>query len=98
MSNSGPIPGDHLSKDKKVKVVPKNPVIQFTPAKDGLDNLKKVQADLEEGSLDHAIVLYRRDGDDYYLPLTDSTYETFGWMMQKTIVAMSVEDEGTEQE
>jgi hypothetical protein len=96
MSNpEGPI---HLSGTEKVKAVPKTPVIQFTPAKDGLDNLKKVQTDLEEGSLDHAIILYRRDGDDYYLPLTDSTYETFGWMMQKTIVAMAVEDEGIEQE
>lgn len=82
----------------KMKVVPKNPVIQFTPVKKGLENLGKVKKDLENGKIEHAVILYRRDGEDYYIPLTESPYETFGWMMQKAMIAMAVEDEGVEEE
>ena len=81
----------------KMKVVPKNPVIEFTPTKDltkkGLENLEKIRKGLEDGKIEHAVVLYRRDDEDYYMPLTDSPYETFGWMMQKAIIAMAVEDD-----
>lgn len=78
----------------KMKVVPKNPVIQFTPTKKGLENLEKIKKYLEDGNMEHAVILYRRDDEDYYMPLTDSSYETLGWMMQKAILAMTVEDEG----
>ena len=95
MDNSeGPIPDHFLRENKKVKAVPnKSSVIQFVPIKKGLENLKKIKKDLEDGKIEHAIVLYRRDGEDYYMPLTDSSYETFGWMMQKAMIAMAVEDD-----
>lgn len=84
-----------MKKKNKIKLVP--PVIQFIPHKKGLANLKNLKKDLEDGSIEHAIVIYRKDGEDWYLALTDSFYETFGWMLQKTIIHMSsVEDEGSE--
>ena len=80
-----------------MKVVPKTPVLGFTPAKDstkkGLESLENIKKGLEDGKIEHAIVLYKRDDEDYYLPLTDSSYETFGWMMQKAIIAMVEDDE-----
>jgi len=94
----GPIPDHFLRENKKVKVIPKNPVIEFIPTKKGLKNLEKIKKDLEEGNIEHAVVLYRRDDEDYYLPLTDSSYETFGWMMQKAIVTMVEDDDGMDDE
>lgn len=73
-----------------------SPVIQFIPHKKGLANLKNLKKDLADGNIEHAIVIYRKDGEDWYLALTDSTYETLGWMLQKTVVAMSVEDSEAE--
>ena len=75
---------------KKVKVIP--------IPKPGLKNLAMVMDGLKDGSIDRAVVIYRQNGEEYYLALTDSSYEALGWMVQKTIIALATEDGDIEEE
>ena len=75
---------------KKVKVIP--------IPKLGLKNLAMVMDGLKDGSIDHAVIVYKKDEQDYYVALTDSSYETLGWMLQKAVTCLVVEDGDTEEE
>ena len=79
-------------KQKKLKVIPiRNPKL-------GLKVLKMVMKGLEDGSISHAVIIYKKDEQDYYASLTDSSYETLGWMLQKANIAMVVENGENEEE
>ncbi len=75
---------------KKVKVVP--------IPKPGLKALATVMEGLQDGSIEHAVIVYKKDEEDYYIALTDSSYETLGWMLQKALTCLVVEDGDIEEE
>ena len=75
---------------KKVKVIP--------IPKLGLKNLAMVMDGLKDGSIEHAVIVYKKDEQDCYIALTDSSYETLGWMLQKAVTCMAVEDGDIEEE
>ncbi len=74
---------------KKVKVVSFN--------KEGLKNLGIIVKGLEDGSIEDAVIIYKKDEETYYIALTDSSFETLGWMLHKANVCMVIEDGESEE-
>ncbi len=82
-----------------LKEVPPKKTVKIVPIpKPGLKNLAMVMDGLKDGSIDHAVIVYKKDEQDYYISLTDSSYETLGWMLQKAVTCLVVEDGDIEEE
>lgn len=73
---------------KKVKVVPIP-----TPNPGGIQILEIIIEGLKD-----AVIVYREGEEDHYQALTDSSYETLGWMLHKATTSMVIENGDTEEE
>lgn len=60
----------------------------------GLSAFNDIKKDIEEGKIENVVVLYKQDGNNYYVPITDVSYEAIGWMLFKALLDVAVEDEG----
>ena len=79
---------------KKVKKV--IPITKPDPG--GIQILEVIIEGLKDGSIKDAVIVYREGKEDHYQALTYSSSETLGWMLQKAITCMVVENGESEEE
>lgn len=60
--------------------------------------LEGLMREFKSGKVRHAIVVYEKEGEPMYSPLTSSEFCKLGWLLFTAMQALSVEEAGVDME
>ena len=60
---------------------------------DGADVFEHFKERMLEGTIDDAIIVFRAGDKAYFQPVTTSSYERFGWLLFRTMLALAVDQD-----
>ena len=58
-----------------------------------LKELHNFEQELKEGTIEDAVLVYRKEDESCFMVLTDSPYESLAWILFKAIIHMIGEEE-----
>jgi hypothetical protein len=63
--------------------------VLYTPEQKAL---KEFVEDFQSGDIEHAVVIYEKNGEPMYRPFTNSEFGKFGWLLFTTMQTMAIEE------